>query len=369
MADWHEFFGEYGARENGGGARALEVFRTAEKLPWTLAPELVWEVEVTHRDLTGPAVVSQLRNLAFTAGQATDGTLRLTFSGDALDEPVVVDVVIAAADDATAISGAVETAIDAEGDLAGVLVATTDNGGDVDIEMSSFVDIDAEWVPDQQIWEVQFGGVIANGNFDTTCVFEGYNPIVTRTTRAGGTPTDAAALAVQHEADFEAKPELVGLLVSADDDGSDTNALVFEVGAPDVSVTCSAPAGSTLTPTETTGAVTVVQTDLVTVDLNTLAPRGAYPSSVERGQPAIVVVETFGAGRTIILGDDGALDALMGDTPITLNALGRTAGDPAADEQGQYEAAYVPLATFDIGNPATLTAGRVVIEIEWSPTP
>lgn len=365
--DWHEFFGEYGARDNGGGARALDVFSN-RGLPWALVPELAWKVEVTHKDLTGSAVTAQLRNLAFTANQATDGTLLFTFSGDALDDDVQVSVPIAAADNAATISAAVEAAIDAEVDLAAVLVATTDNAGDVDVQFSSYIDVDVEWVPDWQQWSVQFEGVIADGDYDSTFVFDGYNPIVVRTTRAAGTPADAAALAVQHEADIEGNVQLVGLVVSADDDTVDTNVIVFETGAPDVVVTCSAPGTATLTPTETTGSVSVAQTEIVSVSLNQLSRTGRFPQGVDRESPGLQVLEAFGAGRTVSIGDDGAEDAVL--TATDVNTVARTFGDAtAAQAIARYESAWEPLATFDVGNPATLTQGRLVIEVGWSPTP
>lgn len=366
--DWHEFFGEYGARENGGGARALDVFEH-RTLPWALSAEFTWTVPVTFRDVTGPAVVVQTRNLAFTAGQASDGTLVLTFDGDALDDPVAVNVVVAAADNAAAISSATRMAVLGTPALNGI-VSVTDNVGNVDLGSTSYIDVTVEWIPDWQVWDVQFGGVIANGNYDTTYLFDGYNPIVVRTVRAAAVPVDEAALAVQHEADTEGNPALVGLVVSADDDTVDANTIIFETGAPDVTLTCAAPAGATLTPTDITGEVEVAQTEIVSVRLRDLAPRGRFPRGVDRCTPAVRVLDAWGAGRTLTIGDDGAEDAVMGSTPIDLNAEARTFGDVAAAEAlPRYESAWEPLATFNLGDPATLAAGRLVIEIEWSPTP
>lgn len=373
MPNFREFFGEWGGRENGGNARVLDVLRS-RSIPWTMAPLVLWRVEVTYEDvLDGVAVVGQQANWAFTAGQNTDGTLLVTFSGDELPSVVQVPVAIDAADDASAVSAAVEAAVDAEGDLAGVLDSTTDNGGDIDVvylDDVGKIDVTFEWVPSWQTWTGTFGGTIGDGNYDATFVFDGYNPIVVRTTRAGGTPTDEAALAVQHEADAEAKSELVGLLVSADDDSVDTNEYVFETGAPDVVVTCSAPGAATFTAAETTGAVAVAQTETRFVDLGMLCRQGDFPTLSERGDCSVDVLTPWGAGRTLTVGDAAAPDGIFGSTPLDLNTAGRTSGDASATEKAhRHEPAYTPIAQFVLGDIETLTQGSVMIEIGMSPTP
>lgn len=374
MPNWREFFGEPGGNGNGGGARLLHVI-DSQPLPWPLSPELIWSVPITFKDIDGPALTGQALNVSFTAGQNSDGTLVATFSGGNLEDDVLVNIAVAADDDASDISAAVEAAIDAEGDLDDTVSATADNGGDVDIEFVADigrVSVTWQWVPDWQTWAVQFGGMLVDGNFDATYVFEGYNPIVVRTVRAAGTPADVAAMAVQHETDTEGNAQLVGLVVSADDDATDTNDIVFETGAPDVTITCQAPGTATMTPTETTGSVTVATTEIVQLNLGELAPRGTFPVLCDRLDVSVEVTEAWGAGRTLIVGDADVPDGAFGDTPLDLNTEARTAADIAAAEWSSgahYEAAWDPIATLDIGDPATLTEGALTIEIGWSPVP
>lgn len=369
MPDYREFFGEPGGSGNGGNARALDVFEH-RGLPWALVFEHTWRVPVTYKDVSGPHVLLENANLAFTAGQNTDGTLRITFSGDALEDDVTVDIVVAAADADTDISLEAETVINADPTLSGLNFVAADNGGDVDVGMPGHFDISFEWVPDWQTWSVQFGGVIVDGTYATTFLFDGYTPIVVPTVRAAGTPVDEAALAVEHEADIEGNPLLAGLVVSADDDTVDTNEIIFETGAPDVVVTCTAPGTATLTPTETTGEVEVAQLKTATLNLNGLSPRGRFPRGVDRGVPAVTVLEEWGAGVTLTVGEANGVDNIYGSTPLDLDVLARDIGDAAATEAlPRYEAALEPTATIFIGDPATLTQGRLMIELGWTPTP
>lgn len=373
MPDFQDFFGEFTDRKGGGPARILDVL-DSQTLPWTVSPPLMFGAQVRYQDvLTGPAVVGQQVNWAFTAGQNTSGTLRAVFSGD-FGADVTVDTTVGAADNATAISAAVETAVDGEAALSGVVDSTTDNGGDIDtvfVDDIGVVTVTWTWIPDNQTWDVQFGGTLVDGNYDTVYSFDGMDDIIVRTVRSGGTPATVLAMAQQHEADTEGDVRLTGLLMSADDDATDTNLIILEAGAPDCTITCVAPGTATLVPTETTGAVSVANSETRFIDLNTLSPQGAFPNKANRGDCSVEVLTTWGASRTLTVGDAGSTDGIFGSTPLDLNTAGRTSGDSSAAERLHRieDAAYVPIAAFVIGDPSTLTQGSVYIEIGMTPVP
>lgn len=333
------------------------------------SPRLLWICSIVAADLNGPAVVAQSTTLTFATDAVVAGTLRLTFTGGALDAPVVVDVAVAAGDSDSDIAAAAELAIDGEGDLAGTVDATADSSADLTIDYEVGIArtvITWEWIPESQAWDVVFAGTIANGDFDTSLAFEGYTPIVVRTTRAAGTPTDEAAMAVQHEADIEADSRLFGLVASADDDGTDTNRILTVAGAPDLVVTCTAPGTATLTPTEVTGEVTVTQAESVTLDLLALQPKDQIPEQILRlKHPRIYRRVAFPASVTMDAGDDDT-DAIFAG--VAMDGTG-TIGDSGTAEGDDtlLEESWSPTATFHF---ATLpTTGACDLEISYMALP
>lgn len=349
-----------------GSAHTLDML-AGGRLHHSWVPECTWECVIEANDWA--TATDQTLTLTFATDATTDGTLRLTFTGGNLAAAVVVDVAVSAGDSDSDIAAAAELAIDGEGDLDDTIASTTDTAADLAIVMETGVGrvfVSSTWIPDYQTWTVQFGGTIVDGNYDTTLTFTGIDPITVRTARAGGTPADEAALAVQHETDIEADARLFGLVASADDDGTDLCTIVTESGVTTLTVTCSAPGTATLTPVETTGEVTVTQADAITITLNTLHPQRKFPTNVIRyPKPNAIVTTAFAAGTTLDMGDDDIDGVLAG---VDVSTTGTKTDSGTAEGDGCLaELAWAPTATLTVTDATATIAGRVILAVDFRP--
>jgi hypothetical protein len=341
----------------GPGAAAIKLRALASGLsPHGWCPESWWSQRITAAQLVSLGTTTQISEITVSATGFTEGTISIAFSGSSFSTVTLTGIVAETDEDATAanIEAAIETAratslaaiVDDESVTANVVDVTFIDG-------IGWVDITVTFTPSQQTWDVVFAGTIGDGNYDTTFDFDGYDPIVVRTTRSGGTPADEAALAAQHEADIEADSRLFGLIASADDDTVDTNAIVAEAGSPDLTITCSAPGSATLTPTETTGdtTITVVHNRDVSVDLNVAFPNNAVWSEVDRCWAGFYVIEEFDTNVTADLGDAGSATAVL--SAVSLATAGWVSDTGNAQSDDYHESTWAPVLTvhFDDDDP------------------
>lgn len=96
---------------------------------------------------------------------------------------------------------------------------------------------------------VAFGGTIGNGDYVTNFAHASLasGGVDVTTERAGGTPADASALAVQHEADIEGTAALAALIANANDNGSGTNSILTTRGVRGLTITTTPPGSATMT--------------------------------------------------------------------------------------------------------------------------
>lgn len=175
------------------------------------------------------------------------------------------------------------------------------------------------------------------------------------TTRAGGSPSTFEDIAEQHALDIEAETDLDDYVSGAVNNGD--NVVISGVQGQVFRVVTTAPVG-----------VTVAETHSAAVDLNSVAFDQGFPLNAIRSWCLVHVTTTFGAGRTLTVGDANDVDGILGSTPIDLDTAGRS-GSVAAD--GEYqprpENAYVPIATVALGDDPVLTQGSVLVEILFTP--
>jgi len=140
----------------------------------------------------------------------------------------------------------------------------------------------------------------------------------------------------------------------------------------------SAPAPGTLTsspPTLVVEPITLADpvftvSHAVRLSLSELGTRGPFPGHAMRHEVAVEVDAAFSSGRTITVGDAEAEDALLGATPVALDATGRSVADSTCTQyRTQYEAALAPTATIELGSTLTATTGLVYVQITYSPHP
>ena len=226
-----------------------------------------------------------------------------------------------------------------------------------------------------------FGGTATDGIYSTTFAHASLpgGTATVPTERAGGSPATNTDLAVQHEADIEADVRLAPLIANANDDGSGTCIVTTWPGVTGLTATTSAPSPGTLTRTALDQTVTdvtptgptVTVAYAVTLDLNSLAALGRFPRESLREHVALQVVTGFGAGRTITIGDaDGAATILGTSAAIDLNTTGRSLHLTTDTKyRSRYESALAATATIDLGSSGTVTTGRAVLQVCWSPIP
>lgn len=221
---------------------ALE--RGQDALPWQWTPELVWRCRVRATDVLG-ANASRSATITIPASGFVSGRLTMTFVASE-NNSLVSDVVLTAdaavgdseIDLGAAATTAIQDAFDPAGDLEGLGGVTDNADGTVQVDFieGEHIDITLAFAPAQQT-EIQLTGTLIDADYHIELDGGGLGaPVDSPTTRSGGSPANIAAMVVQIEADLEAliPTTLAGVLVSADDDGSDTNLLIFEPGIPAV---------------------------------------------------------------------------------------------------------------------------------------
>ena len=112
------------------------------------------------------------------------------------------------------------------------------------------------------------------------------------------------------------------------------------------------------------------------LDLNATFTSNLFPANVVRRAAYIYVAEDFAGGSvsaaTVELGDTGDPNGLLTSTNVFTGATNNWVGTPAAAEAEQrVELAFAPTLTLTTtdGNIDTLTAGKVLVCIEYSPLP
>jgi hypothetical protein len=245
----------FGGVEIGGFRSLVTAARQGILWPWDMASTHQWEARILARDLRG-AASTQVTAITIPSSGFVSGRLTVTFSGGLLGAPVNVTADATVAQDENDLGDALETAITtAIGTTLAGTVASVENTGAsnaVNVTMVAGVGpvtVTAVFAP-AQVLEVQFGGTLLNGAYRSTISGGGLgSPVAVTTTRAAGTPANVAAMAVQHEADIEAlvATTLAGVVVSANDDATDTNVVQFAPGIATASITTAVPPGTTLT--------------------------------------------------------------------------------------------------------------------------
>lgn len=254
----------FGGREVGGFRALLNAARQGILWPWDITSAHVWEAKITAAHIGG-AASTQITTITIPASGFVSGRLSLAFSGGPLPSPVSVAGNASAGQTNEDLGNTIETALNIAiaGSLAGVL-ASVENDAARNVLNLTFVQGVGlvSVVPtftSAQVSTITFGGTLLDGAYRTTFSGGGLGAAVpATTTRAGGTPANAPAMAIQHEADIEALvgSTLAGVVVSADDNGSGVNTIQFAPGIAAVTIATSVPPGTTLTfgGTETDGA-------------------------------------------------------------------------------------------------------------------
>lgn len=322
-------------------------------------------------------------------GTLRDGDYYVTCSSDDLAEPVLNFITRAASVPATPddLATAMATYIDVQVDMGPIVVSATDDGPETIIQFepeAAPVDVVAQ-VPDvAQIWETTVGSTPTNGiyrwRFSHASLFA---PVDVDVERSGGSPVDNDALAAQAQTQIEAHPALFALIASAQATGA-VNEIITHVGVTGLVVVPFAPSPGMLSATETTDPPTVAVdeddspdgpavtvTHAVELDLNAIAERGRFPRGADRHRAEVRVLEAFGAGRTLALGDADEPSGLCGtSTPVDANTVARSLTTPTDAYYRTAEArAFAPRLTVQLGASQTVTAGRVLVQITWSPDP
>lgn len=202
---------------------------------------------------------------------------------------------------------------------------------------------------------VTFTGTEADGDYVSTFYDSAGNMIATvTTTRAAGSPATFEDIVEQHVIDTAAESGLEDYVL-AQQNGQAVELAGIE--GQHYRVVTTAPAG-----------VTVAEVHSSVIDLGSVAFDQGFPSNVIRAWCLVNVTQTFGAGRTLTVGDNNQRAGILGSTPITLNATGRSCSSVSDNEyQPRPELAFTPLATVALGDNPFLTQGSVLIEILFTP--
>lgn len=335
----------------------------------------------------------QVTNVTFL-GTLRDGDYVLTFENEEehIEVPVTQTRLGGNPADPDALAAAFAPAIEAEGDLADIVAQAVDTDNVVAVTFEPEVLSDGQGpgftitgtVPAvAQTWTTQYGGTETNGTYRTRFAHTALpgGQVDVDVPRIGGNPATNDDLAAAAETAIENHPALFSLIASATAT-DDTNLITTHVGVVGLVITTFPPAPATLEAEQTTDPPIITTSDetppgpgiLVThrieVALSAIAERGRFPRHVSRHEVALQVVEAFGAGRTLTLGDEDELAGLLGTTPIDVNTLGRTLGSSSDPEyRTRHEAAFEPIATINLGTSLAISAGEAVIMIVWSGSP
>ena len=318
-------------------------------------------------------------------GTLVDGPYSINISCDDpnADEDIANNRVAGTPANANAMAAAFEAAAEAliAGNLAGVLVSADDAGAvnTLIFEPGVEADVTATVTPNTTH---TFGGTATDGDYVTrfdSDALPGGSLTVT-TTRAGGSPATHTDLADAFEASVEsggAHYPLLSALLSNADNAAGANILSFYDGVTGVNVVAvSAPTPGTLVVADPTVVVadatpagpTVTVAHAVVLDLNSIAFDQGIPANIIRSWCFVHVIEAFGAGRTLTVGDENEPAGIIGSTPLDLNTEGRSCSSASdAEYQPRPELAFTPTATIALGSSATVTAGEVLIEVLFTP--
>lgn len=229
----------HGGPENGGTRGFFDACNAGTLWPWDWSPELQWSCTVGWRDLVGSsatqAAVITIPSAGFVAGRIT-----ATFQGYNLSAPVAVPADAQPGEDeeqlaqnlanaindlvATTLSGVVEIAGEEANTIGVVFVAGLPAGT-----------LTVSFAP-AQLTEITFGGTdLVAGDY--TVSIGGVDVTIPRAAE------NVAAMAVLAESTIEAliATTLADVVISADDDGVDTNAIQLEPGLAAVTITTDVP--------------------------------------------------------------------------------------------------------------------------------
>lgn len=245
----------HGGREVGGFRALLSAARQGILWPWDLASTHVWECKILPAHIGGSAS-TQVTTITIPTLGFVSGRLTLAFSGGPLSSPVSVTADATVANDENDMGDAMIVSLGTAiaGGLAGVLATATNTPAPNVLTLTfaqgvGLVTVTATFTP-AQVSTITFGGTLLDGAYRTTFSGGGLGAAVpVTTTRAGGTPANVGAMAVQHEADIEALvgSTLAGVVVSADDNGAGVNTIQFAPGIAAVTIATAVPPGTTLT--------------------------------------------------------------------------------------------------------------------------
>lgn len=204
---------------------------------------------------------------------------------------------------------------------------------------------------------VEFTGTEADGDYVSTFTDINGDTIATvTTTRTGGDLATFDDIADEHTAAIRDEAALDAYVSNAQGDGSDGFTVSGIQGAVFRIVT-TAP-----------GGVTVAEAHSAALDLSSIAADKEFPGNAIRSWCLAEVTTTFGAGRTLTVGDAAQPAGILGSTPISLNDLGRSGSAAAcAEYQPRPELTYTPIATVALGDDPVLTQGAVLLEILFLP--
>ena len=242
----------FGGREVGGFRALYRAARQGIFWPWDLTSEHVWEARIRSADLFG-ASSTQITTITIPTTDFVTGRITTTISGGPLSSPVVIRSDAAVGDTeedlgtqhASDIDDLIATTLSAA--VASVTNDAANVVGIVFIAGIGRMTVSSVYTPAQQT-TVTWGGTLVNGlySINITCDDPNADENIANN-RAGGSPANAAAMAVAFEAAAEAliPGNLAGILVSADDAGA-ANTLIFEPGVI-ATVTPTKTASTTLT--------------------------------------------------------------------------------------------------------------------------
>lgn len=333
----------HGGRDNGGTAAFFHAARSGRLWPWDWTPEFCWECRIDAADLRGSAA-TQRTTITIPSTDFVSGRLTVTFSGGGLSSPVSVTADASVLEDQNDLGDSLEAAITtAIGTTLAGVVDSVNNAAAANAVVVVFergigaVTVAASFEP-AQVTEVQFGGTVIDGAYRLRFECDDPNADTTATvTRAAGTPANVAAMAVEMETAAEAliAGDLADILVSADDDGVDTNVLQFEPGV-EVTVTATPAPGTSLTfgGTATDGAyvTTVTHSSIpggsAAVTTTRVGGTPATNANLAAQHEADLEADPRLASLIASADDTGAVNTVLGFAGVTGMTFSTSAPDP-----------------------------------------
>lgn len=369
MPDYKDFFGEIGGRKNGGNARALDVIAN-QPLPWVWTPDFVWKCKLTALEIVrNPVGVTQTTTITVSATNFVSGlvTMQFTSPDGVAQTPITAEA--ADGDANTDLAAAIDAALDASGlTAAWTSVSTVSNQVVIVwVEGQGIYDLTLTYT-EAHVEEITFAGTMVDGSYTTTISGGGLASPVAVTTLRSTTPATAAAMAIQHEADIEARiaTTLADVVQNADDDGAGVNALLFEPDVTSVTVETRGPLQEfdiTFGGTETNG-------DYSTTFTHYSLPNGSHTVTTPRVGGAPATNTNLATQHQADIEADTVIAALVDDgasssaaavctvvTPAGVSGLTMTQSSPAGATLSSTEESLMTSATAAAAG-ASITVGQ-----------